>query len=220
MLCWGCLLDRVRGLDREGIATPMKDHDDTPTAAASGRRLREAVWRARTAQAEQSDVIVDLRAAEVARLEMLRAELDDVVTDTGEDDGFSFQIAHGTPPRLWIDLLAFVKMARDRKTYRFLKDTRSGRQVILESADVKVTAGRIIDYVAHAIVERQKALADDHGLVEPDQRPVVADARDTAAVSARRPRRGLGPFGALLLFVLGAAAGAAGLLAYGYLAVP
>src|SRR5262245_66552463 len=97
------------------------------------RSLKDAIRRVRTAEAERSDVVVELRDAERARLEMLADELKGVFAEVpAEDEQFVFAVAPGTPPRLWIDLTSFVIMGRDRRTYRSLKDTRLGRTVLRE----------------------------------------------------------------------------------------
>lgn len=126
------------------------------------RSLKDAIRRVRTAEAERSDVVVELRDAERARLEMLADELRSVFAEIpDEHDAFALNIAGGTPPRLWIDMTSFVVMDRDRRTYRFLKDTRLGRTVILESDDLDAMADMITSYVAERIIERERAIEGD-----------------------------------------------------------
>ena len=126
------------------------------------RSLKDAIRRVRTAEAERSDVVVELRDAERARLEMLADELRSVFAEIPEEhDAFALNIAGGTPPRLWIDMTSFVVMDRDRRTYRFLKDTRLGRTVILESGDIDAMADMITSYVAERIIERERAMEGD-----------------------------------------------------------
>jgi|LNFM01.2.fsa_nt_gb hypothetical protein len=126
------------------------------------RSLKDAIRRVRTAEAERSDVVVELRDAERARLEMLADELRSVFAEIpDEHDAFALNIAGGTPPRLWVDMTSFVVMDRDRRTYRFLKDTRLGRTVILESDDIDATADMITSYVAERIIERERAIEGD-----------------------------------------------------------
>ncbi len=136
-----------------------------PVDNAEGKKVRsltDAMRRVRTAEAERSDVVVELRDAEKARLDLLADELKSVFADVPEDnDTFLFNVAPGTPPRLWIDMTAFVAMGRDRRTYRFLKDSRIGRTIILESADVSDMADCITDYVAERIIERERAMEGD-----------------------------------------------------------
>jgi hypothetical protein len=128
----------------------------------TARSLKDAIRRVRTAEAERSDVVVELRDAERARLEMLADELRSVFAEIPEEhDAFALTIAGGTPPRLWIDMTSFVVMDRDRRTYRFLKDTRLGRTVILESADIDAMADMIVSYVAERIIERERAMEGD-----------------------------------------------------------
>lgn len=132
---------------------------------AGGARIRslgEAVSRARLAQAERSDVVVDLRDAERARLDILADELRGVFAEVpAEDEQFVLAISPGTQPRLWIDQTGFVALARDRRTYRFLKDTRLGRSIILESADLGEMADCITNYIAERILDRQRAVEGD-----------------------------------------------------------
>jgi hypothetical protein len=126
------------------------------------RSLRDAIRRVRTAEAERSDVVVELRDAERTRLEMLADELRSVFAEVPDDnEAFLLSIAGGTPPRLWIDMTSFVVMDRDRRTYRFLKDTRLGRTVILETDSIDGMADMITNYVAEQIIERERAMEGD-----------------------------------------------------------
>ena len=105
------------------------------------RKLANAIQRVRTGEAERSDVIVDLGDAEKARLDLLGDELKEVFADVPADnETFIFKVAGNMPARLWIDMTAYVVMGRDHRTYRFLKDTRLGRTIILESADIDAVA--------------------------------------------------------------------------------
>ncbi len=132
------------------------------------RSLKDAIRRVRTAEAERSDVVVELRDAERARLEMLADELRSVFAEIPEDnEAFVLNVAGGTPPRLWIDMTSFVVMDRDRRTYRFLKDTRLGRTVILETASIDDVADMITSYVAERIIERERAMEGDWLLRRP-----------------------------------------------------
>jgi hypothetical protein len=137
---------------------------DTSDGNNSGkvRSLRDTIRQVRTAETERSDVVVELRDAERARLELLAEELRSVFAEVPpDDDQFIFAVAPGTPPRLWIDMTSFVTMGRDRRTYRFLKDTRLGRTVIVESAKLPDVADTITHYVAERIIERERAIEGD-----------------------------------------------------------
>ena len=70
------------------------------------------------------------------------------------------RLANG--PRLFIDVIGFVEMSRDRRGYRFLQDTRHGRIVIAETDKVETMVEAITAYMAHRLIEREKALAVDY----------------------------------------------------------
>jgi hypothetical protein len=142
-----------------GIET-LSDASDDNTGKV--RSLKDTIRKVRTAEAERSDVVVELRDAERARLELLADELRGVFAEVpAEDEQFIFTVATGTPPRLWIDMTAFVVMGRDRRTYRFLKDTRLGRTIVLETAELADIADTITHYVAERIIERERAIEGD-----------------------------------------------------------
>jgi len=205
----------------------MSDATDNKGRAGNVRSLESAIRRVRTAEAERSDVVVELHDAERARLEMLADELKGVFAEVPEDnDTFVFSVAGGTPPRLWIDMTSFVVLGRDRRTYRFLKDTRLGRTVIVESADIDEVADCITDYVAERIIERERAVEGDW-VVKRVKREAAAhrhEARravaETAPSAPEGPtdRRALGWVAAA--FLLGILIGVIGLFGYAWVRVP
>ncbi len=130
------------------------------TGTAQPISLRDALRKARIEAADRTGVVVDLRDAEVARLEILNEALDPLFTQLpGEIDLFDRGISQGEMPRLWIDVVAHVVMGRDKRIYRFVQDTRFGRIVLAESHDVPVIVDAVTDYVARRMVEREHALA-------------------------------------------------------------
>jgi hypothetical protein len=157
-------------------------------------RLRDALRKARIEAADRTGVVVDLRDAEVARLEILSEALDPLFGQIPDHvDLFDRGISQGETPRLWIDVVAHVVMGRDKRAYRFVQDTRFGRIVIAESHDVPVIVDAVTDYVARRMIEREHALAA----------PTVPAA--SIAVPAEKPRRNrFWPFA--LGFILGALA--------------
>jgi hypothetical protein len=129
---------------------------EAPTA------LKDAVREARIEAAERSGVVVDLRDAEVARLELLNEALDPLFKDVPANvELFDRGLSRGDVPRLWIDVIAHIEMGRDKRQYRFVQDTRYGRAVLAESYEVRDIVQAITDYVARRLVERERALADD-----------------------------------------------------------
>jgi hypothetical protein len=152
--------------------------------------LRDALHKARIEAADRTGVVVDLRDAEVARLEILNEALDPLFAQVPERiDLFERGISQGETPRLWIDVVAHVLMGRDKRTYRFVQDTRYGRIVLAESHETTAIVEAVTDYVARRIVEREHALA-------PTQPP--------APKAEGRPRRRRGFWTFALGFVFGA----------------
>jgi hypothetical protein len=123
-------------------------------------RLRDALRKARIEAADRTGVVVDLRDAEVARLEILNEALDPLFAEMPEQiDLFDRGISQGETPRLWIDVVAHVVMGRDKRIYRFVQDTRHGRIVLAESHEVPAIVHAVTDYVARRMVEREHAMA-------------------------------------------------------------
>jgi len=122
-------------------------------------RLRDALRKARIEAADRTGVVVDLRDAEVARLEILYEALDSLFAEIPAGvDLFDRGISQGDTPRLWIDSVAHVSMGRDKRIYRFTQDTRFGRILIAESHDVAVMVDAVTDYIARRLIEREHAM--------------------------------------------------------------
>jgi hypothetical protein len=154
-------------------------------------RLRDALRMARIEAADRTGVVVELRDAEVARLEILNEALDPLFAEVPEQiDLFDRGVSQGETPRLWIDVVAHVVMGRDKRIYRFVQDTRFGRIVIAESHDVPVIVDAVTGYVARRMIEREHAM-------------MVTKAAEPAGEKKPR-RRGFGMF--VLGFLLGAVA--------------
>ncbi len=153
--------------------------------------LKEALRQVRIETAERSGIVLEMRDAEAARLEILNEALDSVFAEIpAEIDIFDRGVSRGDVPRLWIDVTAYVLMGRDKRVYRFVQDTRYGRKVLSESPDVGTTAKAITRYIAARLIDRERALAQDGAL------------REVPRQSAWR---------AIAAFVLGLIVGAAGL---------
>jgi hypothetical protein len=162
--------------------------------------LKDAVRAARIEAAERTGVVVDLRDAELARLELLNEALDPLFKEVPSGiDLFDRGISRGETPRLWIDVIAHVVMGRDKRIYRFVQDTRFGRAVFAESYEVPPIVDAVTKYVARRLVERERALADD-ALTN----PVV---QQRAAEFERRKRR----WSSFKAFMLGLIVGIAAL---------
>ena len=131
----------------------------SPAVDPRSTRLRDALRLARIEAADRTGVVVDLRDAEVARLELLSEALDPLFAQIPEKvDLFDRGISQGDTPRLWIDVVAHVMMGRDKRIYRFVQDTRFGRVVIAESHDIATMVNAVTGYVARRMIEREHAL--------------------------------------------------------------
>ncbi len=139
-----------------------KTAEKAEAPAAEPRRLTDAMRQARIETAERTSVVVDLRDAEVARLEILNEALDPIFKEIPpEIEMFDRGISKGDVPRLWIDVIAYVVMGRDKRIFRFVQDSRFGRKVIAESPEVADIVDAVTRYVARRLVERERAFADD-----------------------------------------------------------
>src|SRR3954469_26037296 len=138
---------------------PMSDAQNAASPSENPMRLRDALRKARIEAADRTGVVVDLRDAEVARLEILNEALDPLFAQIPDSvDLFDRGISQGETPRLWIDVVAHVAMGRDKRIYRFVQDTRFGRIVIAESHEVASIVDAITGYVARRFIEREHAL--------------------------------------------------------------
>jgi hypothetical protein len=132
-----------------------------------------------------------------SRLEILNDALGSLFAEIPpEIDLFDRGVVPGDPPRLWVDMIAHVAMGRDKRVYRFVQDTRYGRRVLAESADVADIVKAVTQYVARRLVERERAIATAPAHLAPEGR--------------RPPRRWLGW---ILAFLFGLLAGVGALFA-------
>jgi hypothetical protein len=149
--------------------------------------LTAAIRRARIEAAEQNEAVADLREAEIARLQLLEEAVRPVLDQTPAGvDLFDAGMAYGDRPRLFIDMIGFVEMGHDRRTYRFLQDTRHGRVLIAESERIDRVVAAIANYIARRLVERERALASDWRSREAGPGPAPALAAPVAAPARRR----------------------------------
>src|SRR5215471_3892734 len=139
-----------------------KSHRSDPVVSDEAKPLRDAMRDARIEAAERTGVVVDLRDAEVARLELLNEELDPVFAEIPDRvELFDRGISRGDTPRLWIDAVAHVEMGRDKRIYRFVQDSRFGRVVLAESQASRDIAEAVTKYVARRMIDRERMLAGE-----------------------------------------------------------
>jgi hypothetical protein len=137
----------------------MADAQNSGGNAARPLRLRDALRQARIEAADRTGVVVDLRDAEIARLEILNDALDPLFSEIPAGvELFDRGISQGDTPRLWIDVVAHVVMGRDKRIYRFVQDTAYGRIVLAESHEAARIVDAVTDYVARRLIERERAI--------------------------------------------------------------
>ena len=135
--------------------------DEKPERPAAGEPdLAAALRRARVENAERAEAVAELREIELGRLALLESALQGVVRQAPPGvDLFDLTLARGDRPRVFLDMIAFIEMARDRRTYRFFQDTLYGRVLIAESPKIDTIVAACTNYVARRLVERERALA-------------------------------------------------------------
>lgn len=196
----------------------MSEANNKITSFDAAGRLATAVRSAKITAADRGDVVIDMKEADRARLEILAQDLQPVFDDVPVDDQqWDFALTSGLQPRLWIDATSHVMMGRDRRTYRFVRDTRLGRTVLAESTDFKPISDAVTTYIAERIVERQQMLDGERTSLRaaPLAAPVVArPAGEPSRTIALSTNTGWGEFlASLTWFFIGAVAGAALLIA-------
>ncbi len=175
---------------------------------AASRSLREAVRKARLEEAERLHISADNRDGEIARLELLKAELETVFAELpANDDRFNLVLVPSRPARLWIDLFTYATVD-DSGAYLFVRNSESGRRTLYSSSNIPEIADRITRYMAHEIVHRERM---EGALAEP----------------GRASRLGLEPAPArtgmvvvIAAFAIGVVTGAVGLFAAVMLSLP
>ena len=151
-----------------------------PALRASRRRCAERASRTLISLAAATDI----RSAEIAKLELLKDQLCPILDQLPKDcDLFDIGVAPGDRPRLFIDQIGFVEMERDRRSFRFLQDTRHGRITIADTESAEVIVEAVTTYIAHRLIERERALASDYasgGAAAAHAARVAADRMDSA----------------------------------------
>lgn len=198
---------------------------EKPGSETPERRLVDIVREVKIAAADRDDVVVDIRDADRARLELLAEELAPIIAEIDSaDERFDFGITSGQQPRFWIDAVAHVHMGRDRRIFRLVRDTRLGRVLIAESSEIKQITDAASRYIAERVIERERVLAGDfHALDGSAMNDATAEpaSRSGSAVAAsdaggvKEARKSSSTEGFVIgasWFILGCVAGAGALV--------
>jgi hypothetical protein len=169
-------------------ADKYESMDDKPQNVPVQPDLGASIRQARVENAERADAIAEVRELEMVRLQALESALEPVVDQAPQGvDLFDLALTQSEHPRLFLDMIAFVDMAHDKRTYRFFQDTRHGRVLMAESQSVDTIVAAVADYVARRLVERERAVTVEPRVAE-GPRPQPAEANAPATWPIARPR--------------------------------
>jgi len=186
----------------------MDETAKTLARPAATRSLREAIIKARLDEAEQIDRTADARDGEIARLELLKAELETVFAELpAHDERFNLALVPSRPARLWIDLFTYAAIEETSGAYLFVRNSENGRRTLFSSNNVADMVDRITRYVAREVVRRERLEA------------ALVDSGRTATLDGER-RSGSGMGVVIAAFVIGLLTGAVGLFAAVWLTAP
>jgi len=172
---------------------------DIAETGKTGPRLHPSLVRIRDAMAERQDAFEGLREQERALLQALQEELQAFAEDVPKDDDWVLlTLSKGDKPRFWVDPTSHVAIDRDRRTYRFLRDTKLGRIVLRESGDVRIIAQAVADTIAERMIERERAVEGDwlaavQANYDEDTKRKDAERAQQAVVPPKR-QSGVGPY--------------------------
>ena len=164
--------------------------DDKPDHVPVQPDLAASIRQARIESAERADAMAEVRELEIVRLKALESALEPIVDQAPQGvDLFDMALTQSEHPRLFLDMIAFVDMAHDKRTYRFFQDTRQGRVLMAESQSADTIVAAVSDYVARRLVERERALAVGRRVAEePPAQPLEANEPATWPIARPRSR--------------------------------
>jgi len=187
----------------------MEEKGKALARPAASRSLREAIRKARLDEAERLDVTADRRDGEIARLELLKAELETVFAEIpARDDRFNLVLVPSRPARLWIDLFTYAAVDDGSGAYLFVRNSENGRRTLFSSSNVADMVDRITRHMAHEIVHRERLEA---ALTGPAQ---------AGKFAGEAPRASSGMSVIVSAFLIGLLTGAVGLFAAVWLSAP
>lgn len=147
-----------------------------PKAARAPERdgLSGALREARQAEAAHFEASLDLRDSKSLRLQILKDDLLPLLDSSPEArELFDLALIPGEPPKLWIDLISFVVMEPDHRSYRFLQHRQDRREILFETQDRDLMAAAIRRHMAHLVVARERQAAT---LPQPARQPGYSSA--------------------------------------------
>jgi hypothetical protein len=139
----------------------VAEHDD----------LSGALRKARLAEAAHFEAVLGIKDSKSLRLQVLKDEISPIIAATPDAaQVFDLALVPGEPPRLWIDLISFVVMEPDYRTYRLQQDNQSGREALFETADRAEMVSYLKTYLAHRLIARERQIVRAAPLSHPAAR--------------------------------------------------
>jgi hypothetical protein len=130
------------------------------TFSGSGGGLKEALRRARLAEAAHHEAVLALQDARTLRLQLLKDELAPLIAASPEAAAvFDVVLVPGDTPKLWIDHISTVVMEPDPRIYRAVQDTAGGRETLFETAALAEMTEFLKQFMAHRIIARERQIA-------------------------------------------------------------
>ena len=114
----------------------MTRHAATSLAEDNYGLLEQNIRIARVAHAEKLSAIGNLHDAAVLRLQALKDELAPLFAGYPlARHAIDLVLVPGDPPRLWIDMTAYVVMAPTPSSYRLQRDSFCRQELLLETEE-------------------------------------------------------------------------------------
>ena len=146
----------------------MSKQEAERSVASRTALLEEALQRARASQAEFLDAKANVSDLRFLRLEALAEEMASITRgQTGLDVFMTLKAIPGDPPRLIVDASSHVVMEPDPRTYMLIHDGPEERKILCETESRREIEEKLTEYVAHRIVEQERATGDSPQKPEP-----------------------------------------------------
>lgn len=140
----------------------IKDNIEPSDIERKVHDLAKAMRAVRTSQADFNDDVIEAKQARLSRLELLSEDLESVISDIPNGcNRFEFAITRGESPRLWIDIITFVRLVGDGRDYELVKDSRMGRVVLARDSSRQKIGEEITSYIAERLLERERMIEGD-----------------------------------------------------------